>query len=379
MALSYPLELEENPDFYRSMVELTCYKTEPVPIVKAVAAESLPKTEEGEIDALSYLRSAGSGIVNILDAGSRAELKKVIPTNENGESIVAKEKINRAPGVESIKLYMPVGFSQADTFSYDVSTGLGAAAALGLGVAQAGGGVAGAIGAAISEGTAGISDLFKGVLGSGAIGPMAAARLGSTVGGQAGNAIELAGQATTNPNIRAAFKGVGPRRFQFLFNMIPRNGKESSQIVRIIDTLRKYSYPKDLPEGSAVSLAYEYPYLWRVVPKVKTNAGFEVQAGTPIKYCFIESISVVNNPIGNNTFHDDGMPVQFDLSLNFVEYRTLSRSEFKNGKEIPYSAIEGDAEGSSKAATAGAGGNGVGEGPQNVNVSARYGDVPPTF
>lgn len=372
MALSYPLELEENPDFYRSMVELTCYKTEPVPIVKAVAAESLPKTSEGGID----IGSIGGDFLDLLDKFSQGKLD--IPTNENGESIVAKEKINRAPGVESIKLYMPVGFSQTDTFSYDVS-GIGAAAALGLGVAQAGGGMAGAIGAAIGEGTAGISDLFKGVLGSGAIGPMAAARLGSTVGGQAGNAIELAGQATTNPNIRAAFKGVGPRRFQFLFNMIPRNGKESSQIVRIIDTLRKYSYPKDLPEGSVVSLAYEYPYLWRVVPKVKTNAGFEVQAGTPIKYCFIESISVVNNPIGNNTFHDDGMPVQFDLSLNFVEYRTLSRAEFKNGKEVPYAAIEGDAEGSSKAATADAGGNGVGEGPQNVNVSARYGDVPPTF
>lgn len=339
MALSYPLELEENPDFYRSMVELTCYKTEPVPIVKAVAAESLPKTEEGGID----IGSIGGDFLDLLDKFSQGKLD--IPTNENGEPVVAKEKINRATDVQPIKLYMPVGFSQTDTFSYDVS-GIGAAAALGLGVAQAGGGIAGAIGAAIGEGTAGISDLFKGVLGSGAIGPMAAARLGSTIGGQTGNAIELAGQATTNPNIRAAFKGVGPRRFQFLFNMIPRNGKESSQIVQIIDTLRKYSYPKDLPEGSAVSLAYEYPYLWRVVPKVKTNAGFEVQAGTPIKFCFIESISVVNNPIGNNTFHADGKPVQFDLSLNFVEYRTLSRAEFNNGKEIPYSRIEGDVEGS---------------------------------
>lgn len=378
MALSYPLELDQNPDFYRSMVELTCYKTEPVPIVKAVAAESLPKTSEGGID----YGEIGSRLFDLFDPFTQG--KKDIPTNKNGEPAIANEKINRAPGVESIRLYMPVGFSQTDTFSYDVS-GIGAAGALGLGVAQAGGGMVGAIGAAIGEGTAAISDIMGAVLGSGAIGPMATARIGSAIGGQTGNAIELAGQATTNPNIRAAFKGVGPRRFQFLFNMIPRNGEESAQIVRIIDTIRKYSYPKDMPETrlpnkeSPVSLAYEYPYLWRVVPKVKTLNGFEVQAGTPIKYCFIESISVVNNPIGNNTYHDDGMPVQFDLSLNFVEYRTLSRKEFKFGKEIPYSPIDADAEGPSKAAGSGVGGNGIGVGPQNVSVTARFGDVDPSF
>lgn len=372
MALSYPLELDQNPDFYRSMVELTCYKTEPVPIVKAVAAESIPKTNEGGVD----LGEIGGNFLDLLDKFSQGKLD--LPTNENGEPAVANEKINRVPGVESIRLYMPVGFSQTDTFSYDVS-GIGAGAALGLGVAQAGGGMAGAIGAAVGEGTAAISDIMGSVLGSGAIGPMATARIGSAIGGQTGNAIELAGQATTNPNIRAAFKGVGPRRFQFLFNMIPRNGEESAQIVRIIDTIRKYSYPKDMPEGSPVSLAYEYPYLWRVVPKVKTLNGFEVQAGTPIKYCFIESIAVVNNPIGNNTYHDDGMPVQFDLSLNFVEYRTLSRKEFEFGKERPYSQIDADAEGPSKAAGSGVGGNGVGDGPQNVSVTARFGDVDPSF
>ena len=105
MALSYPLELEENPDFYRSMVELTCYKTEPVPIVKAVAAESLPKTSEGGID----IGSIGGDFLDLLDKFSQGKLD--IPTNGNGEPAVAKEKINRAPGVESIKLYMPVGWS----------------------------------------------------------------------------------------------------------------------------------------------------------------------------------------------------------------------------------------------------------------------------
>jgi len=303
MALSYPLELEQNPDFYRSMVELTCYKTDPIPLVKAASAESLPKTASGGVD----IGALGGNLFDFLNKFSKGELD--IPTGQDGQPIVANEKINRVPGVESIKLYMPVGFSQTDTFSYDVS-GIGTMGALGLGVAQAGGGLGAAVGAAMTEGTAALSDIAQSVLGSGAVGPMAIARMGQLAGGQTGTAIELAGQSVANPNIRAAFK----------------------------------AYPKDLPEGSDVSLAYEYPYLWRVVPKVKTSAGYDVAVGTPIKFCFIESISVVNNPIGNNTFHEDGMPVQFDLSINFVEYRTLSRKEFTGGKEVPGSQIAGDAD-----------------------------------
>ena len=92
--------------------------------------------------------------------------------------------------------------------------------------------------------------------------------------------------------------------------------------------------------------------MFRVTQKVKTEAGYEVLVGTPILYCYLESIGVNYNPTAN-TFHADGYPTQTNLTLNFIEYRTLSRASVVRG----FGPIPGD--------------------PEDVNFEDEF-DTPPT-
>lgn len=333
MAISYPLEIEENPDFYRSMIEFKILDTEPAELT---TLDAKPSYESGSGGGSSF---SFSSLLSLLDNASQGKLD--LPTNTGGD-VLAREVITPADGFETIKLFMPVSFNQTDNFTYENSQ-LGASGALGAAALRGGQNLAGAAGEAIGAGFSGITDTIDGLLGSGKLGALASARIAQTVGAgsQAGQAaIEQAAQVTMNPNIRASFKSVGMRKFSFLFNMIPKNAAEANAINQIIFNFRKAAYPEDIPGPAGIPLAFKYPQLFRITPKVRTENGFEVQVGTPIKYCYLESISVNTNPIGNNTFHADGNAIQTDLSLSFVEYRTLSRKDITQGYQPP----EGDGE-----------------------------------
>lgn len=334
MAVSYPLEIDENPDFYRSMVEFKVYDTEPAQLT---TLDAKPSMQSGSGSSSSF---SVSSIFESLFGETATQLsqgKFDLPTSSSG-TVLSNEVITPASGFEDIKIYMPVSFSQTDTFSYQ-NTELGAAGAIGLAAARGGANIAGAAGAAIEEGMAGITDTLDALLGSGQLGQVGTARLASKLGGASQAALEQAGQVVSNPNIRASFKSVGLRKFQFLFNFIPKNTAEADAVDGIIYNFRKAAYPEDISTGNgAVSLAYKYPQLFRIIPKVRTDRGFEVAVGTPLKLCYLESITVNNNPIGNNTFHADGHAIQTDLSLSFVEYKTLSRSDIRHGYREP----EGD-------------------------------------
>ena len=334
MAISYPLEIEENPDFYRSMIEFKIFDTEPAQLT---TLDAKPSAQSGSSGGGGF---SFSSLLSLVDNASQGKLDLPTDTSSQG-SALGREVITPASGFEAIKLYMPVSFNQTDTFSYDTSTAMGASGALGAAALRGGQNLPGAASAAIGQGFAGISDTIDALIGSGQLGQLASARIASTVGSasQAGQvAIEQAAQVVMNPNIRASFKSVGLRKFQFLFNMVPKNSAEADAIDAIIYNFRKAGYPEDIPGPAGIPLAFKYPQLFRITPKVRTDRGFEVQVGTPIKYCYLESISVNSNPIGNNTFHADGHAIQTDLSLSFVEYRTLSRKDIKMG----YDAVEGD-------------------------------------
>jgi hypothetical protein len=335
MAISYPLEIEENPDFYRSMIEFKILDTEPAALTTLDAKPSMQSASSNAGGGgFSFGNFSLSSFFDLLDPASQG--KQSLPNGSAG-SALGREVITPADGFEDIKIYMPVSFNQTDTFSYQ-NTELGAAGAIGAAALRGGQNIPGAAGAALSEGFAGITDTLDAVLGSGQLGQIGAARIAQKVGsvsatGQA--AIEQAAQVVANPNIRASFKSVGLRKFQFLFNFIPKNPAEADAVDAIIYNFRKAGYPEELPAGGDISIAFKYPQLFRIVPKVRTDRGFEVNVNTPIKYCYLESISVNTNPIGNNTFHADGHAIQTDLSLSFVEYRTLSRKDIVMGYKEP--------------------------------------------
>jgi len=335
MAISYPLEIEQNPDFYRSMIEFRIYDTEPAQLVQMASKQSHESADgESGFSISSFLGDLFTNPTLAQASQGKLDLPKESRFNSSGREIITPSS-----AFETIRLYMPVSFSQSDTLGYQ-NVELGAAGAAGAAALRAGASLPAAAGKALSEGTAGITDLLTGLIGGGNLGELGAARVAQKVGALSGAgqaAIEQASQVVMNPNIRAAFKSVGLRKFTFQFQMIPKNAAEADAIDSLIFEFRRAAYPEELSVGN-ISVAFRYPQLFRIIPKVRSDRGFEVAVGTPIQYCYCEGITVNTNPIGNNTFHADGSAVQTDLTLNFVEYKTLARQDIKKG----YDAVRAD-------------------------------------
>ena len=231
-------------------------------------------------------------------------------------------------------LYMPQGLQITDTIGYSTPE-LGAPGAVGLAAAQTGAGLIGAASQAIGEGVKGVSD-FLGSLSGADIGRLGAVRASQLIPGEtAGNVISIAAQASINPNVRAMFSKVNLRRFTFQFKFIPVSEEESRQLQTIIKFFRYHAYPKDILSTDAISLGYEYPDMFRIKAFTKVDGKY-IQNGTHIKDCYLESISAAYNPT-QATFHRDGSPTEIDLSLNFLEHRTLSRDDV----ESPYVGNDG--------------------------------------
>lgn len=231
-------------------------------------------------------------------------------------------------------LYVPQAIQINDIFSYE-TPGLGAAGAGALLAAQQGQGLVGAASEAISKGTQGISD-FLGALSGGDVTQLGAVRIAQLQPFEGvSNAVGIAAQAAINPNIRAMFRQVNLREFTFQFKFIPVSREEAKAIKDIIKFFRYHAYPEDIPAGSEISLGYQYPDMFRIKVFSKVDGRY-IQTGTHIKDCYLRSISTAYNPT-QATYHADGEPTEIDINLNFVEHRTLSRSDI----ESPYVGNDG--------------------------------------
>ena len=299
----YPSNIE-NIEFYRSKIKFEAIRTLPFTL-KSLDKESWNTFAE-------RFDQASTGELSL------AQLQKDIQNGRKTERYVSTG--------ESVELFLPVSLQMTDTFQYE-NAQLGTVGAITETALGNGSSAIGALGVALTEGAKGISDIGKLFVG-GELGALGSARLAQLAPGSLQPAIELATQAVMNPNIRAAFKSVGLRNFQFLFNLIPESAADSGNIKEIIRFFRKHAYPEDVPPGASTPLAYRYPNLFKITPMVlDLNTGKYASVGTHIKYCYCQSIAANYNPIANNTFHDDGSPIQTDLSLSFLEHKTLSRSD----------------------------------------------------
>jgi len=156
-----------------------------------------------------------------------------------------------------------------------------------------------------------------------------------------------------NPNTRALFSKVNLRRFQFQFKFIPLTPEESRMVATIVKFFRYHAYPTEIPVDAAIALGYEFPDLFRIKAFTKVDDRY-VQNGTRIKDCYLESISTSYNPT-QATFHRDGTPTEVDLSLNFIEHKTLSRKDIEHPADgndgVNVSVISADGQQSSTVGT----------------------------
>jgi len=244
---------------------------------------------------------------------------------------------------EKVKLHVPTNLQFSDGVQVG-SQNLGALGAMGLSALSYGD--QGLISSFFAGATEFGSDFLAG-LGAGSRSQLSddavritAQRLGTLLPGQGGlqAGVDIATQMIANPNSRSIFQNVNIRQFSFAFKLIPLSKEESREVERIITFFRKYMYPEHAylrdrgAEGTQVPVGYKYPPLFDI------HVGYDIEgSGTryqnlpnmEIHYCYLTNVTHNYNP-SSQTWYEGGKPTEIDLTLQFTEYRTLSRYDIEN-------------------------------------------------
>ena len=263
----------------------------------------------------------------LTDAERGAGVGNFNPSQE--PAVVSSMKVTPITG-GNVALYLPIAYQVNESLNYDNvnlnASGAATAAGLNAGsdvVSSAARGIIESfenIGAFFDEGTGGIAARL-------AAERLARSPAGFLVPEGIRNSIGLVGRVTVNPNIRTAFRGVNIREFSFQFKFLPKSAEESLEVKKIIRLLRRHAFPKEIRPGG-IPIGYKYPDLF----KIRLLSGKEGEfknVGTPIKMAQLRNISTVYNPT-TTALHPDGSPTEIDVTLGFMEYKTISRDDIDN-------------------------------------------------
>ena len=231
-----------------------------------------------------------------------------------------------------VDMYFPLSFTYVDTAQYE-NASLGITGTVGAAAVEAGAGILGSALAAFKEGATSTFDAFIGnkQLSEG-VARTAAARAidvsGALFNQGFRNALTLQNRTVVNPNIRALFRGVALREFTFQFKMIAESAQEAATVERIIKHFRTEMYPDvyNLPIGStgvSADLGFKFPNVFQISFNYKNALNKKLPQ---LQLCYLRNVSHTVNPTGGG-FRRDGQPNEIDLTLSFVEYKTLNRKD----------------------------------------------------
>lgn len=237
----------------------------------------------------------------------------------------------RTPGktpIGSVQLYLPnqLQFGDAAEFT-QVDLGIvGGAVALGLRNNESGGAVAKRL---LQSSLPTFDSLYDAAINGlqSEAAQVAALRIAGNLGSGVSGAVETETGVTLNPNRRSTFKGIGLRRFNFNFQLIPTSAEEAREIKKIVAFLREQLYPEtagNIGNLPGVSAAFKFPSKF----EIKLLYGNK-RVGTGILPCFLERINVTYNP-NAMAFHSDGNPQETQISLSFIEERALTKQDVIN-------------------------------------------------
>lgn len=287
------------------------------------------KQTQNELDACEAEKTAADKTLKEMGEGDKPKSGEA--GDENAPEMAPKEQVLVA---EQVALYLPVGFAVNDSMQYtNVDLGMSGAAA--LNAFQSGSSVTGVMGQALVNGFKSIGDLFSGTTDGNDLAKVATLRGAQSLVGKAlpdelRGAMNLAAQVTINPNTRAMFKGVNLRQFQFQFKFIPVSEAEAEMVEAIIYRFRHYAFPEPIIARGGTIVGYKYPWMFNIELTSTDSKGNEVQIGTRIKKCYLESIATNYNP-SSMAYHKDGRPVEYDLALTFKEDIALNRTDIEEG------------------------------------------------
>ena len=291
----------------------------------------------------------GSGVVTekTLKDYSRKYLKQPIQDRFNSlkDQITANKTVKQFSSLAAggftfkpvknlpiVDMYFPLSFTYVDTAQYE-NASLGITGTVGAAAVEAGAGILGSALAAFKEGATSTFDAFIGnkQLSEG-VARTAAARAidvsGALFNQGFRNALTLQNRTVVNPNIRALFRGVALREFTFQFKMIAESAQEAATVERIIKHFRTEMYPDvyNLPIGStgvSADLGFKFPNVFQISFNYKNALNKKLPQ---LQLCYLRNVSHTVNPTGGG-FRRDGQPNEIDLTLSFVEYKTLNRKD----------------------------------------------------
>lgn len=329
--LQYPLEKQNK---YKGRISFQPLQIIPVED-EAVNALNKARIEnrfiksETENDVIPDAEGFISGNIDIASAPRQ---RAVISESELNEGVKFGLRVRRIS--EYCRLYVPIGLAFNDNINLSTAT-LGVSGASALGALGAGGSIISSIIDGATGAGKSLLDTFTGGL-TGDAAKVAAARAARSIPGEGlQTAVSIGLQVVANPNQRSVFNSVNLRTFTFAFKFIPLSSRESLEIENIIEWFRKELYPEQIEYGTTnVPFGYKFPNLFDV--KIGYDSGFG-QGYRPLKNmeilpCYLQSVQHNYNAT-SMSFHKNGKPTEVDMSLTFVEYRTLSKKDITN----PYS------------------------------------------
>lgn len=280
----------------------------------------------------------GQGSIGSNAAGGSATTKERLAAKEEAESLNTDVRADafgmktaQVDPKKQVILYMPQSLQFQDGVQYS-SPNLGAMGATALGMVNNTGSVRAALGEAFSNQFKPITDLLSGRFGDvasdAAALSMSRVATSGVVPEGLSTAAQIGLQVKVNPNTRTVFQGVNIRNFVFTYDFVPRSAEEAEEVKNIIKFFRSELYPSTpLDEATALPLGFKFPHLFEI--KVRYNNDINFKVPQPI-FCYLRDVQTNYNP-NSMSFHRDGNPTQIMMTLNFSEYRTLTKKDVIEG------------------------------------------------
>lgn len=236
----------------------------------------------------------------------------------------------------SILLYMPPTFNMSETVDWQ-NAELGAAGRIANRLSSASNAL---------SGVSGLSDVIDlaGPLGNAVsqgakdLAATAAGGLGAVGAGDVAGAIEAFRREIKNPNVEVLFKGVQNRSFQFQFKFSPKNEGEVETIAKIIQAFRFHKAPEikgDAVIGRHLKYPSEFDIGFYFVQEQGDQNGLRSAVENPflpkLATCVLTSVESNYNGSGTWTVHENGMPVEIDMTLSFTELEIITKDRVLQG------------------------------------------------
>lgn len=143
--------------------------------------------------------------------------------------------------------------------------------------------------------------------------------------------VTFANRVVANPFQNTAYQGAGIRSFTFNFKMIAKSQNEALAIKQIHHRFRKYMYAGRLGQKADAAGFLTYPSIWEIAFITGINdKGVTTNKFIPgIMACYLQNFNATFNTTAA-AWHQDGAPLEVDISMTFQESRALERNDIEN-------------------------------------------------